>query len=209
MSRWQRTKQHRPDILPPRPHPSSGSAPGDVPRQLESHFRIPVIPIRLLLSLRKSHDRRAESERVEKSTQVMFLYVTECRARKVLAVPNAEKQQAVAFPEHVLFILEEEPLWFGAIALQKMFCSKPSVVQLQNANADGPTGSSVLHKSVVKHNRMRSAVLFKRGSISACPYRCYPSSDAPKSIMTSFILSPIGQKGPRRSLPVCPLSGVY
>lgn len=76
-----------------------------------------------------------------------------------------------------------------------MFRSKPSVVQLQNANTDGPTGSSVLHKSVVKHNRMQSAVLFKQGSISACPYRCYPSSDAPKSIMTSFILSPIGQKG--------------
>lgn len=80
---------------------------------------MPVIPVRLLLSLRKSHDCRAESERVEKSTQVLFLYVMECRARKVLAVPNAEKQQAVAFLEAVLFILEEEPLWFGAIALPK------------------------------------------------------------------------------------------
>lgn len=43
----------------------------------------------------------------------------ERRAREVLVVPNAEKQQAVAFLEAVLFILEGEPLWFGAIALPK------------------------------------------------------------------------------------------
>lgn len=140
----------------------------------------------------------------------MFLYVMECRARKVLAVPNAEKQQAVAFLEAVLFILEEEPLWFGATAPPKNVslqtkCGSAAECQRRRSNWFW----SVLHKSVVKHNRMQSAVLFKLDSISACPYRCYPSSDAPKSIMTSFMLSPIGQKGPRRSLPVCPLSGVY
>lgn len=52
-----------------------------------------------------------------------------------------------------------------------------SAVQLQGAQRSehtAPTGPAVLHKSVVKDNGSQSAELLKRGSISACPYRCYP-----------------------------------